>query len=144
MNLNQQLAILTIRLLLALIFLMQGVGKVFKFGVENVYQNFFYEPYKDLLPDFLLKATAYYTSYVEFLGGLLLMIGLFRNYVLYAFASVLAIVTFGHGLVEPIWDLSHVMYRAILLIALLLLPDHWDRFSVDQVLKQKKSDIGFK
>ncbi len=132
------------RLLLGLIFLMQGVGKVFKFGVENVYQNYFYGTYKELLPEFLLKATAYYTSYVEFFGGLLLCLGLFRNYVLYTFASVLLIVTFGHGLIEPIWDLSHVIYRAILLLALLLLPDHWDRFSVDQILKQKKSDIGFK
>lgn len=144
MNLNQQIGLLTLRLLLALIFLMQGFGKIFKFGVENVYQNFFYGTYKDLLPEFLLKATAYYTSYVEFFGGLLLLIGFFRNYVMYAFASVLVIVTFGHGLVEPIWDLSHVMYRAILLVALLLLPEHWDRFSVDEVLKQKKSDIGFK
>lgn len=144
MNLNQQVAVLTIRLLLGLVFLMQGIGKVFKFGVENVYQNFFYGTYNELLPSFLLKFTAYYTSYVEFLGGILLILGLFRNYTLYAFASVLVIVTFGHGLTEPIWDLSHVMYRAILLIALLLLPDHWDRFSADELRKKKSTGIGFK
>lgn len=143
-DLNQHVGILTIRLLLGFIFLMQGIGKVFKFGVENVYQNYFYSSYKELLPEFLLKFTAYYTSYVELIGGFLLVIGLFRNYVLYALASVLVIVTFGHGLIEPIWDLSHVMYRAILLIALLLLPDYWDRFSLDEIIRKKGDGIGFK
>ncbi|MBQ0767971.1 MAG: hypothetical protein KBT58_01675, partial [Bizionia sp.] len=58
------------------------------------------------------------------------------DYALYALASVLIIVTFGHGLAEPIWDLSHVMYRTILLVALLLLPKHWDTFSVDNIIKK--------
>lgn len=144
MNLNQQIGILTLRLLLGLIFFMQGFGKVFKFGVENVYQNYFYGTYKDLLPEFLLRFTAYYTSYVELIGGFFLIVGILRNYSLYACASVLVIVTFGHGLIEPIWDLSHVMYRAVLLIALLLLPDHWDRFSADQLLGRRREDIGFR
>ncbi len=128
---NKTIAVLTIRLVLGFIFLMQGYGKVFKFGVNKVYGNFFKPSHGELLPDFLLQATAYYTSYIELIGGLLLVIGLARDYVLYALASVLVIVTFGHGLSEPIWDLSHVMYRLILLVALLLLPKAWDRFSVD-------------
>lgn len=131
MNLNQQIAVLTIRLLLGFIFLMQGFGKVFKFGVENVYNNFFATESYEILPSFLTYATAYYTSYVELIGGLLLVIGFKRDYALYALASVLVIVTFGHGLAEPIWDLSHVMYRAMLLVTLLILPQEWDRFSVD-------------
>ncbi|EDP98307.1 DoxX family membrane protein [Kordia algicida OT-1] len=134
---NQKIALLTARLLLGFIFFFQGFGKIFKFGVDNVYQNLFAITYKGVLPDFLLLATAYYTSYVEFLGGLLLIIGLKRDYTLYALASVLIIVTFGHGLVEPIWDLSHVMYRAILLLTLLLLPKEWDHYRVDTLLKNK-------
>ncbi|MEM6718596.1 MAG: DoxX family membrane protein [Bacteroidota bacterium] len=134
---NRQIALLTIRLLLGFIFFFQGFGKIFKFGMENVYNNFFAETYKDVLPEFLLQATAYYTSYVEFLGGILLIIGLKRDYTLYALASVLIIVTFGHGLVAPIWDLSHVMYRAILLLALLLLPKEWDQYRLDTLLKKK-------
>lgn len=136
MTLNQSVAILTIRLLLGFIFLMQGFGKVFKFGVSNVYNNFFKSSYDGILPDILLQATAYYTSFVELIGGLLLVIGLKRDWALYALASVLVIVTFGHGLTEPIWDLSHVMYRAMLLVSLLLLPKEWDRFSIDHLLRK--------
>lgn len=138
MNLNQQIGVLTIRLLLGIIFLMQGFGKVFKFGMDRVYGGFFKGTYSELLPDFLLKITAYYTSYVELIAGFLLILGLFRNYALYALASVLVIVSFGHGLVEPIWDLSHVMYRTILLVALLLLPQQWDVFTMDELRQRRK------
>ncbi len=139
MERNRSIAILTLRLLLGFIFFMQGFGKVFKFGVSNVYNNFFKEAYADLLPEFLTQATAYYTSYVELIAGFLLILGIKRDWALYALASVLVIVSFGHGLSEPIWDTSHVMARTLLLIPLLLLPKEWDRFSVDRWLRQSKS-----
>ena len=140
MNLNRSMAVLTVRLILGFIFLMQGFGKVFKWGVENVYNmDFFYGTYKDILPDYVIKATAYYTSYIELIAGFLVVIGLKRNFALYLLASVLVIVTFGHGLINPIWDLSHVMYRTILLVALLLLPEDWDKFSIDNMLKNKNT-----
>lgn len=139
---NKTVALLLIRLILGLIFLMQGYGKVFNWGVENLYQmDFFYDTYKDLLPSWLIYCTAYYTSYAELLGGAMLVLGLKIDWALYALGSVLVIVTFGHGLASPIWDLSNVMYRAILLIALLLLPKEWDKLSLDyfySTYRQKK------
>lgn len=140
MHRNRQVAVLTLRLLLGFIFFFQGFGKVFKFGLENVSQNFFLKSYGELLPDFLLIFTAYYTSLVELIGGLLLIIGLKRDITLYFLASVLVIVTFGHGLKDPIWDLSHVMYRAILLAALLWLPKEYDLFSIDSLIKKKSKN----
>ena len=134
-NTNRYIATTMIRLILGLIFLMQGYGKVFNYGVENLYQmDFFHGTYKDLLPDFITRATAYFTSYAELIAGFLLTIGLFRDYALYTLGLVLVIVTFGHGLAEPIWDLSHVMYRTMLLLALLFLPKAWDKYSVDTLI----------
>ena len=135
---NQQVAILIMRLLLGFIFFFQGFGKVFKFGLENVYQNFFLKSYGNLLPDFLLLFTAYYTSLVELIAGFILIIGFKRDLTLYFLASVLIIVTIGHGIKDPIWDLSHVMYRAILLVSLLLLPKDLDRYSIDFLIKKDK------
>jgi uncharacterized membrane protein YphA (DoxX/SURF4 family) len=112
--------------------LMQGYGKVCTWGIEKLYNmDFFHPAYKNILPDSITLGTAYYTSYVELIGGLLLVIGFKKDYALYALASVLVIVTFGHGLAEPIWGLSHVMYRAVLLIFLLIVPKEWDRVSLD-------------
>jgi uncharacterized membrane protein YphA (DoxX/SURF4 family) len=87
------------------------------------------------LPKWLIWATAYYTSYAEMICGFLLVIDLFRKYAMYLLAADLLIVSFGHGLMEPIWDLSHVMPRAILLITLFLAPQDWDFYNADRLLK---------
>ena len=137
MELNRQIGALVLRLLLGFIFFFQGFGKIFKFGLENVYKNFFLSSYGELLPEFLLHFTAYYTSIIEFIGGALLIIGYKKDYALYALASVLLIASIGHGIKEPIWDLSHVMYRTMLLISLLWLPKRLDIFSIDNLIYNK-------
>lgn len=135
---NKQVAVLTLRLILGFIFFFQGYGKVFKFGLDAVYNNFFVKAYNKILPDFLLLFSAYYTSIIELAAGILLIIGFKRDYALYALASVLVIVSFGHGLKDPIWDVSDVMYRTILLVTLLLLPKELDKYSVDYLIKKDK------
>lgn len=134
---NRSIGLLTCRLILGFIFLMQGFGKVFTWGVNNVYENYFAEAFADVLPTFILLPTAYYTSYVELIGGALLIVGYKRDWALYALASVLVIVSFGHGLTNPIWDLTHVMFRAILLLALLLLPSEWDTIRIESLMASK-------
>jgi uncharacterized membrane protein YphA (DoxX/SURF4 family) len=130
--------ILFTRMLLGIIFLMQGYGKIFKYSVPKVYDLFFKDFETTFLPKWLIWCAAFYTSYIELIGGFLLIAGLFRKYALYLLGIDLLIVSFGHGLIEPIWDLSHVMPRAVLLIALLLLPQEWDRWNLDILLKSKR------
>lgn len=134
---KQVMAAFFARTLLGIIFLMQGFGKVFTWGMAGVYENVF-KSYETMLPVFLLKIVAYYTSYVELVAGALLIIGLFRSYAAYALASVLLIVTFGHGLAQPIWDLSHVFPRAILLIIILVIPENWDKWNLDDLIDRKQ------
>ena len=132
-----------IRALLGIIFFMQGFGKIFTIGVANLYNMFFKDFEKTFLPKWLIWITAYYTSYVEVICGLLLIIGLFKKYALYLLAIDLLVVSFGHGLLEPIWDLQHVIPRAILLIALFLLPQEWDRWNADKLLSWKNNRKAF-
>lgn len=135
-TLNRTIGVLMMRTLLGIIFLMQGYGKVFTWGMAGVYGSF--EPYEEKLPAFLVKFAAYYTSFAELIGGLLLVLGLLRNYALYALGLVLLIVSFGHGLSAPIWDLSHVFPRAVLLITLLLIPQQWDQWHLDGLIGKKQ------
>lgn len=124
---------LLLRSLLGMIFLAQGYGKVFTWGVSNLYVQGF-QSYEALLPKAVVVFAAYYTSYVELVCGLLLIAGIFRTASYYLLGSVLLIVAFGHGLQDPIWDLHHVFVRAALLIPLLLLPAEWDRWHLDRLL----------
>lgn len=133
---NTTIGLFFVRMLLGIIFLMQGFGKVFTFGIENVYQQFF-TSYTEFLPEFLVKITAYFTSYAELIGGVFLILGLFRNYVYYVFITVLLVVSFGHGLAQPIWDLQHVFFRTVLLATLLFMPQEKDKWAIDNFIKKE-------
>lgn len=128
--------VLFTRVLLGIIFFMQGFGKVFTFTVPKVYHMFFKEFEATWLPKWLIWLTAYYTSYVEMICGFLLIIGLLRKFAIWLLAADLLVVSFGHGLMEPIWDLSHVTPRAILLITLFLVPREWDKWNGDRFLRR--------
>ena len=132
---QQTIGVLFTRMLAGIIFFMQGLGKVNTYTLPKVYDMFFKDFEKTFLPKWLIWATAYYTTYVEMICGFLLIIGLFRKYAMCLLAIDLLIVSFGHGLMEPIWDLSHVIPRSILLIVLFFVPLEWDRWSVDRLIK---------
>lgn len=134
---NRRAALLFIRLLLGIIFFMQGYGKVINIGVEEIYNSFFASYESTFLPVWLLKFTAYFTSFSELLAGGLLILGLFRNFALYLLATVLLVVSFGHGIFAPIWDLQHVIFRVLLLVPLLLLPEEWDEWQLGIWLKKR-------
>lgn len=136
-KISRAAALFFTRALLGIIFLMQGYGKIFTYTVPKVYDLFFKDFEKTFLPKWLIWGTAYYTSYIELICGFLLIIGLFRKYALYLLGIDLLIVSFGHGLMEPIWDLQHVIPRAILLIAILLAPGDWDKWNADSLRSQK-------
>lgn len=132
---NRIVAAFFLRTLLGIIFLMQGWGKVTKFGFEGLAKMF--ASYKELgLPSIVVDATMYFTTYTELIAGLLLVIGLFRKYAYYAFVAVLLIVSFGHGLASPIWDLQHVIFRSILLGACLMIPQDWDQLHLDRLFRK--------
>ena len=135
---NRAAGLFFIRTLLGLIFFMQGFGKVFTWGVTGVYQNAFGGFEETWIPLFLLKVTAYFTSYAELIGGLFLILGLFRQWFYFLFAAVLLIVSYGHGLESPIWDLHHVFFRSVLLAALFLLPMEWDRWCLDRKMEGRE------
>lgn len=136
MNKNKEMGLLILRCTLGLIFFFQGYGKVVDIGVDVLHDMMFTPTYGSILPGWLTWFTAYFTSYAELIGGLLLIFGLFRDWALYGLGLVLLIVSFGHGLAEPIWDLSHVMFRLVPLVALLLLPSSWDLYRLDTLVQK--------
>ncbi|HET6268265.1 MAG TPA: DoxX family protein [Acidobacteriota bacterium] len=137
---NKAFAILFARLVLGLIFFMAGVYKVFQLTPIGHVQKYFL-PYTDtFLPTWSLWAVGWTIPFVELIGGALVILGWKTRYALIALGIVLAIVTFGHLLKEPLYPFhEHVIPRLALVLFLLLMPEEADRFSVDGMLRRPKS-----
>ena len=140
-NLDRSWALLFARLVLGLIFFMAGVYKVFQLGPLEHARKYFL-PYADtFLPIWSLWATGVVIPFVELVAGGLVMLGLRTREALVSLGFILAIVTFGHLLKEPLYEFhTHVIPRLALLLFILLLPREDDRFSIDYLLKRAKND----
>jgi len=141
-NPNWAWAILFARLVLGLIFFMAGVYKVFQQGaIEHARQWFL--PYSDtFLPVWSLWAMGVTIPFVELIAGAMVIVGLRTRDALIALGFVLAVVTFGHLLKEPLYEFhTHVIPRLALLLFIMLLPREADRFSVDHFLETRTSSV---
>ena len=128
------------RLVLGLIFFMAGVWKVFQLGPLQHARKYFL-PFADtFLPVWSLWATGVVIPFVELIGGALVILGLRTREALIALGFVLAIVTFGHLLKEPLYEFhTHVIPRLALLLFVFMLPREDDRFSIDQLIAMKRA-----
>src|SRR5207244_2916580 len=128
-------ALLFARLVLGLIFFMAGFWKVFQLGPLQHARKYFL-PFADtFLPVWSLWAVGVAIPFVELIAGALVILGLRVREALIALGFVLAIVTFGHLLKEPLYEFhTHVIPRLALLLFVLVLPREDDRFSLDHFL----------
>lgn len=144
MNLSQihsrSWAILFARAVLGLIFFMAGWWKVFTLGPLEHAQRLFVGPYAEtFLPAWSLWTTGTIVPLIELAAGTLLLVGLWTRPALLALGAVLVVVTFGHLLAEPLYELhTHVIPRLALLLFILSMPDSDDRLSVDSWLSRRK------
>jgi uncharacterized membrane protein YphA (DoxX/SURF4 family) len=133
-------ALLFARLVLGLIFFMAGEWKVFQLGPLEHARKFFM-PYTDtFLPVWSLWAMGVVIPLVELLAGALVILGLKTRAALVGLGFVLAVVTFGHLLKEPLYEFhTHVIPRLALLLFILLLPREDDQFSIDHLWRRHKT-----
>jgi putative oxidoreductase len=133
-NQNVQYAVFIARVFLGLVFFIQGFDKVFVVKMKNVIETFRFEFSNAPVPKSLYSITAYFTSYVELIGGALLVLGLFKSWALYALGIDLLIVAIGMGMLKPVWDMDNVFSRLVLMIFLLIVPSAWDVISFDYLM----------
>jgi uncharacterized membrane protein YphA (DoxX/SURF4 family) len=135
---SRALALLFARLVLGLIFFMAGVFKVFTQTPAGHVRQWFL-PYRDtFLPTWSLWVVGFSIPFIELMAGALVMVGLWVRPSLLALGLVLVVVTFGHLLKEPLYPFhEHVIPRLALLLFVLVLPEHDDRYSMDNLVKGK-------
>jgi putative oxidoreductase len=121
------------RVFLGLLFFFQGFDAVFRVKLSGVLQTIEEPMSRFGMPRFFIVAGAYFTSYIELIGGFLLIIGFAKYYAMYLLGIDLLIASIAFGIVKPMWDMQHVFPRLALLLFLLMIPSHWDVISVDYV-----------
>jgi uncharacterized membrane protein YphA (DoxX/SURF4 family) len=137
-DIDRAWAILFARLVLGLIFFMAGVMKVFQLGPLNHARKYFL-PFADtFLPVWSLWTMGVIIPFVELIAGALVILGLRVRESLVGLGFVLAVVTFGHLLRDPLYEFhTHVIPRLALLLFVFLLPRGDDRFSLDHFVAKR-------
>jgi putative oxidoreductase len=120
-----------VRLFCGIIFLFQGFDKLFTVKMTGVVDSFSLETSKLHVPRFLVFFVAFITSMIEFLGGAMLILGLYKNIALTLLGIDIIIVTVAFSFLNPIWDMRHVFPRLLLIS----LPDEWFHFGIENLLR---------
>ena len=136
-------AIFFARVILGFIFFMAGVWKVFQLGPLQHARRFFVEPYaQTFLPRWSLWAAGVAVPLVELVAGALVLVGWHTRAALFALGAILVLVTFGHLLLEPLYEFhTHVIPRTVLLLFVLVMPHGEDRVSVDHWLSRRRAGV---
>src|SRR5436305_5410147 len=118
---------------------MAGAWKVFQLGPLEHARKYFLPYANTFLPVWSLWLVGVAVPFVELVAGALVIVGLRTREALVSLGFVLAVVTFGHLLKEPLYEFhTHVIPRLALLLFVLLLPREDDRFSLDYLLTKRR------
>jgi uncharacterized membrane protein YphA (DoxX/SURF4 family) len=129
-------AILTMRLWLGSTLLIQASDKLFSIGIQNVSNALEFKISKiHLSPKFYLFFAGL-TSWLEFAGGILLILGLFKVLAFSLLCLNMLLVSLAFSLNGPMWDMRHFFPRFIILILLMFVSMHNDWFSLDQLINK--------
>ncbi|MCH7563089.1 MAG: DoxX family protein [Gemmatimonadetes bacterium] len=129
--------------ILGLLFFMAGWFKVFTLGPVGHAQRFFIQDFAESwIPLWLLWTLGVSIPFVELAGGALLLVGFQVRRALVGLGFLLLIVTYGHLLLQPLFDITvHILPRAILLLFLLVIPAESHRWSIDGLIRERRGAL---
>jgi len=133
-------AVFFVRWVLGLIFLMAGFWKTFELTPAGHVRRFFLGDFAATwIPVWLLWTIGVAIPIVELAAGALVCLGWRRREAYVALGFVLVVVTYGHLLLEPLYDTTHHIFpRLVLLIFALATSPERDRLSVDEWLRSRR------
>ena len=129
------------RVIVGLQFGMAAVNKVFVMTPRVHAEQFFTTAYADTwIPQWMLWVTGYSIPYIELLGGFMLVAGLLRRPVSIVLGFVLLLVTYGHLLKVPLYDIqANIFTRTLLMIPTWVFAVEHDPWCADGLLRLWKT-----
>ncbi len=129
-------AALFARLALGLIFLFGAYLKLGIVGIDAFVEETFVQGYSGTwLPGFLLPIAGYFDVFVELIGGILLVLGLFTPLAAVVLCFFMLMLVFGHLVASPFFGfMSNVLpYLGVLLLIFFLSMRSANRISLDNL-----------
>jgi thiosulfate dehydrogenase [quinone] large subunit len=113
------------------IFILTPIGHTIKFFLNTFEHSW--------IPTLLLWALGLTIPFVELLIGMLLCLGLKAKESALLCGLLLIITTYGHSLADPLYNISQglTFARLVLVLFLLIAPNHDDYFSLDYYLTKR-------
>lgn len=130
---HQIAAVLIARVFLGILFFVQGYDAVFRIKLKGVVEAISPALESKGFPRFLIVFGAWYTSLIQLIAGLFLIIGFVKYYALYLLGLDIIIASVAFSISTPVWDMKFVFPRLVILLFLLMVPSQWDVFSVDYI-----------
>ena len=127
------------RWILGISFINAAVWKIFILTPVGHATKFFLIPFKETwIPNYLLWPLGLTIPFFELFVGILFCIGWRAREVAFATGLLLILTTYGHSLLEPLYNISQglTMARVALVLFLLVTPDDKDYISVSFLLKK--------
>ena len=121
------------RVVLGVLFLFQGMDKLFFVKKNEVLQMVKPEYARFMLPRSFLEFSIIISAVIEFVGGILLIVGLFKVVAFYMLGINLIMVALAFSLAHAMWDMKYYFPRIALLLFLFLLPLDLDHWSLDNL-----------
>jgi uncharacterized membrane protein YphA (DoxX/SURF4 family) len=125
------IALITMRVWLGTTLFLQASDKLFKIGIHNVSKAVEFKISKIPLSSKFYLFFAGFTSCLEFAGGILLVLGLFKVLAFSMLCLNMLLVSAAFSLNSPMWDMRHFFPRFIVLILLMFVSSQNDWFSLD-------------
>ena len=134
---NLEIVSLLVRLVAGSLFFFQGYDKLFHVKVENVLSAFSNSKIPGFLPRTLLRILVLSSSYIEMVGGFLLMIGLFKFAILSLISIDLVFVSIVFSYYTTMWDMQFYFPRFVFICILWVIPKANDIYSLDFVFSKQ-------
>lgn len=124
------------RWILGISFVNAAIWKIFILTPVGHATKYFLIPFKDTwIPNCLLWPLGLTIPFFELFVGILFCLGLRAREAAFATGLLLILTTYGHSLIEPLYNISQglTMARVALVLFLLVTPDDKDYLSLDKI-----------
>ena len=129
------MATLLVRVVLGMLFFMQGYDKIFRIGIGTTAETAATPVTDKIFGRSFFRMLIVVSSWIEMVAGALLIIGFQRDAAMILLSADMLVAGIIFSLMKPMWDMQFYFPRMVMLVFLMIIPPGWDILSIDWALQ---------